>query len=39
MEKYGIEISFLWGSISIWTNGYFVKIDNKTRRSDRNCCF
>ena len=29
IKKYGVEILFLWGSISIWTNGYFGKIDNK----------
>ena len=22
IKKYGVEILFLWGSISIWTNGY-----------------
>lgn len=25
IKKYGVEILFLWGSISIWTNGYFGK--------------
>ena len=33
IKKYGVEILFLWGSISIWTNGYFGKIDNKTRKN------
>lgn len=38
IKKYGVEILFLWGSISIWTNGYFGKIDNKTIRNEPFVC-
>ena len=38
IKKYGVEILFLWGSISIWTNGCFGKIDNKTIRNEPFVC-